>query len=112
MTFGESLRQIREERGMTQEQLAEFLGTTKQVISRYEIGQRVPKLTVAQEYARRLGVTLDRIAGDPGAQGLEELIRDEPFAAYDCCKEHLTRTDKEDIARLIRLRAELNRNPG
>ena len=104
MTFGESLRQIREERGMTQEQLAEFLGTTKQVISRYETGQRVPKLTVAQEYARRLGVTLDRIAGDPGAQGLEELIRDEPFAAY-CCKEHLTRTDKEDIARLIRLRA-------
>ncbi|MDY5782434.1 MAG: helix-turn-helix transcriptional regulator, partial [Gemmiger sp.] len=73
MTFGESLRQIREERGMTQEQLAEFLGTTKQVISRYETGQRVPKLTVAQEYARRLGVTLDRIAGDPGAQGLEEL---------------------------------------
>ena len=112
MEFGDMLKAIRKERSLTQDELASILGTTKQVISRYETGQRVPKLTVAQEYARRLGVTLDRIAGDPGAQGLEELIRDEPFAAYDCCKEHLTRTDKEDIARLIRLRAELNRNPG
>lgn len=58
MTFGEKIRLCRKAFDITQEQLAEKLHTTKQVISRYESGQRVPKVTVAQEYARALSVPL------------------------------------------------------
>ena len=57
-TFGAKLKAIRTERGWSQEQLADLLGTTKQVISRYETNQRTPKITVAQEYAEKLGVRL------------------------------------------------------
>ena len=54
-TFGQNLRALRAERGFSQEELAALLGTTKQVVSRYENGQRTPKVTVVEEFARRLG---------------------------------------------------------
>ena len=54
MTFGEKLRAYRDAHALTQEQLAEKLGTSKQVISRYEKNQRSPKLSVAIKYAEAL----------------------------------------------------------
>ena len=41
-----------------------MLGTSKQVLSRYEIGQRIPKITQVQEYAQRLNVSADYLMGD------------------------------------------------
>ena len=60
--FGESLKQIRLERNLSQDDLALLLGTSKQVISRYETGQRSPKVSVVAEYAEKLGVTINRLA--------------------------------------------------
>lgn len=57
MNFGEKLRALRDQRGWTQEQIASKLGTSKQVISRYENNQRSPKLSVALKYAEILGVS-------------------------------------------------------
>ena len=62
-TFGQNLRALRAERGFSQEELAALLGTTKQVVSRYENGQRTPKVTVVEEFARRLGVPLSALLG-------------------------------------------------
>lgn len=62
--FGEKLKAIRIERKMSQEQLAELLGTSKQVISRYETNQRTPKITVAQEYAEKLNVERSYLIDD------------------------------------------------
>lgn len=41
--FGDKLRQLREEKGVTQQQLADALGITKSAISNYECGAREPK---------------------------------------------------------------------
>ena len=49
---------------MSQEEFAKLLGTSKQVLSRYEIGQRIPKITQVQEYAKRLNVSADYLMGD------------------------------------------------
>lgn len=49
--------------GLSQEELAAKLGTSKQVISRYENGQRIPKITVAHEYAAILGCPLSALVG-------------------------------------------------
>lgn len=65
--FGKNLRAIRLSRGLSQEELASLLGTSKQVISRYENGQRSPKISVASEYARKLNVSLRVLNGDPDA---------------------------------------------
>lgn len=64
MKFGERLKNIRADRDLSQDMLAEILGTSKQVISRYETGQRTPKITVVSEYAEKLGVPLDYLLGD------------------------------------------------
>lgn len=47
--------------GLSQEEFAKKLNTTKQVISRYETEQRTPKITIAQEYANILGVPLQNL---------------------------------------------------
>jgi transcriptional regulator with XRE-family HTH domain len=56
MTFGQKLRTLREDRHLSQEALAKLLSTSKQVISRYERGERVPSLTTAIRYARLLDI--------------------------------------------------------
>lgn len=57
-TFGEKIKAIRNHRKMSQDDLANVLNTTKQVISRYETNQRTPKITVAQEFSILLNVDL------------------------------------------------------
>lgn len=67
-SFGNKLKNIRKKNGWTQEQLAQFLHTSKQVISRYENSQRIPKITIAQKYANLLGIPLIDLL-DPGFIG-------------------------------------------
>ena len=48
---------------MSQDEFANLLGTSKQVISRYETAQRTPKITTVYEYAQKLGVSLEQLTG-------------------------------------------------
>lgn len=61
--FGENMKAIREKRGMTLEEMASFLGTTKQALSRYERGERTPKITLAAKYAKLLNIDLEDLVG-------------------------------------------------
>lgn len=61
--FGDNMRAIREKRGMTLEEMASYLGTTKQALSRYERGERTPKITVAAKYAKMLNIDLEDLIG-------------------------------------------------
>jgi transcriptional regulator with XRE-family HTH domain len=54
------LKEFREAAGLSQEQLAEMTGTTRQQISRLEKGSR----KLSQEWATRLGGVLERTAGE------------------------------------------------
>lgn len=74
MEFGDMLRQLRTERGLSQDELAAMLGTTKQVISRYETKKRVPRLSVVADYARKLGIPLSTLSGEHGTPP-QELVR-------------------------------------
>lgn len=62
--FGDKLKNIRLGKKMSQEEFANYLGTSKQVISRYETNQRTPKITVAQEYADKLNIPLHYLIDD------------------------------------------------
>jgi len=70
IAFGDRIRQIRKEMGLSQEEFAKKLGTSKQVLSRYETNQRAPKINIAREYAEKLGVTLDYMMGDSAGEAL------------------------------------------
>lgn len=64
MKFGDMLRFIREQKNMSQEEMATLLGTSKQVISRYETNQRSPKIEVADRWAKVLGFSLNVFADE------------------------------------------------
>jgi transcriptional regulator with XRE-family HTH domain len=58
--FGQRVTRIREERGMTQQELASKAGTTYQTIWRIENGKHAePGIYIARRIARALGVSLD-----------------------------------------------------
>ena len=57
--FGEQLRRAREEKGMTQQSLAEKLFVTRQSVSRWECGDRYPDLLTTKKISEILEVSLD-----------------------------------------------------
>lgn len=75
MEFGEKVKQIREEHGMTQQTLAEKLYVTRQAVSRWECGARHPDLLTAKKIARILDVSLDELLS---GEALRENIEREP----------------------------------
>lgn len=59
--FGEQLRRAREEKGMTQQSLAEQLYVTRQAVSRWECGDRFPDLLTTKKLSVILDVSLDEL---------------------------------------------------
>lgn len=63
MIFAEKLRQLRERSGMSQEKLAEQLGVSRQVITKWENGTGTPKIDNLKALADCFHVTLDELLG-------------------------------------------------
>lgn len=59
MNFCERLRFLREERGYTQQNLAEILHVSKNSISHYELGISMPSVDIIVQIADIFGVSLD-----------------------------------------------------
>ena len=64
MKFGEKLKLLRDEKEMSLAEFATLLGTSKQVISRYERGENTPKITTVAHYASVLNVPLAYLMND------------------------------------------------
>lgn len=55
------IRKLREDKGWTQEKLAQEAGLTWATVSRVERGEVTPSLPTAQAIAKALGVSVDAI---------------------------------------------------
>lgn len=62
-TFGERLKNLRNEKGISQPQLAQALGVSKGIISLWECNLREPLASNVILAARFFGVTTDYILG-------------------------------------------------
>ena len=60
-TFGENLRKYRKEAGLTQQQLGDKLGCSKELISQYERGKLNPKIETVKRFADALSVEMDAL---------------------------------------------------
>lgn len=76
--LGEKIKQLREEKGLTQQTLAEQLYVTRQAVSRWECGARFPDLLTAKKIAQILDTTIDDLVS---GEKLEENIERKPLLA-------------------------------
>lgn len=63
MTIGKNIKRLRQNKGLTQEQLGEILGITGQAVSKWENGSALPDLPVLPILAEYFGVTIDELMG-------------------------------------------------
>ena len=68
--FANAILSRRKQLGLTQEDIALRVGTSKQMVSKYELAQRSPKVLMANRFAEALGTTLDQL--------MEETAKEEP----------------------------------
>lgn len=61
LNFGENIRKLRIEHGLTQEELADFLGVSFQAVSKWERGDTVPDIYMLPTIAAFFGVTTDHL---------------------------------------------------
>ena len=62
-TLQQTLKDLREKSGLTQEAMAERLFITRQAISRWENGETVPNIDTLKLISRGFGISLDDLLG-------------------------------------------------
>lgn len=105
--FKDNIIQLRKINKMTQEELAEKLGCSRQTLSKWETGESVPDIDQSLALAEIFGVTLDDLVRyESGNTGL--LIPPRGKHAFGCVKVG----EKGQIVIPARARKIFNINPG
>ena len=72
MNIGQNILNLRKSAKLSQEQLAEKMGVTRQTISNWELEESSPDLKQAKELSQIFNVSLDDLAGDSTFEYLEQ----------------------------------------
>lgn len=76
--IGKFISELRKEKNLTQEQLAEKIGVTQKSVSRWETGKNMPDISILQPLAAELGVTvselLDGVKSESNEKSADEAI--------------------------------------
>ena len=92
MEFNEKLQELRKQKGITQEELAQSLYVSRTAISKWESGRGYPSIDSLKTIARFFGVTVDELlSGDEwltiaeeDTKQKEKHFRDLVFGLLDC----------------------------
>lgn len=80
--FGDNLKKIRKEKGLTQQQLGDKLGCSKELISQYERGKLHPKTKTVANIAKALGVSYTLLNFGTEFSGIDEAINSTLYEDY------------------------------
>ncbi len=75
MDIGRTIKELRQKRGITQEEFSEALRVSVQTISRWENGVNAPDLSMLPQLAVYFGVTTDYLLGLERNDTMAKLIR-------------------------------------
>lgn len=76
MSLGNSLYKSRKKKGLSQEEVAEKLGVSRQTISKWETEETVPDIYQAKKLAKIYGLSLDELMDvDLDQKEIEEVIK-------------------------------------
>ena len=92
MEFNEKLQDLRKQKGLTQEELAEYLYVSRTAISKWESGRGFPNIESLKEISKFFSVSLDELLSGEEILAIaekdhkekERTIRDLVFGLLDC----------------------------
>ena len=92
MEFNEKIQELRKQKGLTQEELAEVLFVSRTAVSKWESGRGYPNIDSLKAIAKFFGVTIDELlSGDEllsiaeeDTKQKEKHFRDLVFGLLDC----------------------------
>lgn len=96
--IGRFLKELRKEKGLTQEQTAERLNVSGRTISRWETGKNMPDISLLTEIAELYGVSIPEIiSGERKSENMNEEVKEtaEVMASY-------ANAEKETLIKSIR----------
>ena len=96
--IGSFLKELRKEKGITQEQFAELLGVSGRTVSRWETGSNMPDISLLVSIAEYFDISIPEIInGERKSENMNEEVREgaETLADY-------ANTEKETIIKNIR----------
>ncbi|MCM1441856.1 MAG: helix-turn-helix domain-containing protein, partial [Roseburia sp.] len=89
MNFSEKLKEIRKKEGLSQEQLAEKIGVSRQAITKWETGKGLPDVENMVIIAEIFKTTLDDLLRGPAVQQKQETPVYTSETIYDIdCEKH------------------------
>lgn len=71
MALSDNIRKLREEKNLTQQQIADKLYVSRQTVCRWENGSRCPDLLTAKKLALQLDVSLDDLISDEDVNDIQ-----------------------------------------
>lgn len=87
MNFGDKLKQIRKDEGLSQEQLAEKIGVSRQAITKWETGKGLPDVENMMILAEIFKTTLDELVSQAKPSRKKETVfQSETIYDIDCSK--------------------------
>ena len=86
MSIGNNIKRLRQNKGVTQEQLGEALGVSSQAVSKWENESALPDILTLPKLADYFGITIDEVMGYKFTTNAQIAKIGEFFA--DCIREH------------------------
>jgi transcriptional regulator with XRE-family HTH domain len=101
MSIGKIIRKIREQKGITQQQLAALVNMHRSNYSKVEAGERELSVTALNKVAKYFGMTLDELVNFKGKVPTEEKLEDKTTMEQLKLINGLDEEDKAMVFRLI-----------
>ena len=100
--IGTNLLNIRTRKGETQEQVADSIGISYVSLSRYETGQRMPKMNILAKLADHFGVTVDELLGRDSTEEKQDTPRTIEARIVSAGMDRMSKEDREFALEMFR----------
>ncbi|MBE6877259.1 MAG: helix-turn-helix transcriptional regulator [Ruminococcus sp.] len=86
------MKQLRRQKGLTQQQLADYLHVSKGTVGMWETGRREPNTEILSELADFYGVSVDYLLGRETLSGAQKAVLQETIHTLEQLMERLKTT--------------------
>ena len=104
--MGNLLKELRKEKGMTQEQLAEQTGVARRTVSRWETGSNLPDLDILMELSDLYEVDLrELLCGERKSEKMDEELKEAVMQVADYMTMLMNKRKDAPILQLVKKEA-------